>query len=132
MWEVVVECKIRALRIDLVRAETTRLQYFAGTPQHDDGALDADEEAFAGISDALQVSATPERMVYLRQLADAIDELPPDERDAVILVHVMGYKEESENPDEETAATRSNCSGRTIRNRLARAAAKLAEFKESI
>jgi len=46
--------------------------------------------------------------------------------------YIMGYKEESIDPDEETAATRRNCTGRTIRNRLTRAAAKLAPFKEDL
>jgi DNA-directed RNA polymerase specialized sigma24 family protein len=65
-------------------------------------------------------------------LLDAINGLPPDERDAVILVHVFGYKEESDDPNEETAATRCNCTARTIRNRLTRAAARLVRFKEAL
>jgi len=55
-----------------------------------------------------------------------------DERDAVVLVHVLGYKVESGDPDEDTAATRCKCTGRTIRNRLMRAAAKLSRFKEAM
>jgi integrase len=62
--------------------ETTRLSYIEATPQGDDGELDADEEALAGVSDALQISSTAEATVYLRQLSDAIDDLPPDEREA--------------------------------------------------
>ena len=66
------------------------------------------------------------------QFVRAIEALPANERDAVILVHVLGYKEESEDPEEETAATRCNCTGRTIRNRLTRATAKLSRFKEDL
>lgn len=64
--------------------------------------------------------------------AKVVLELPPDERDAVILVHALGYQEESDDPGEETAATRCDCTGRTIRNRLTRAATKLARFKEDL
>jgi hypothetical protein len=42
----------------------------------------------------------------------------------------MGLKEESEDHNEETAATKCQCTGRTIRNRLASAAVKLARFQE--
>jgi len=51
---------------------------------------------------------------------------------AVVLVHGLGYKVESVDPDEETAATRCSCTGRTIRNRLASAAAMLSRFKEEL
>ena len=74
--------------------------------------------------------ATQDGDVFRSELHDAILELPPDERDAVILVHALGYQEESDDPAEETAATRCDCTGRTIRNRLTRAATKLARFKE--
>ena len=35
-------------------------------------------------------------------LVDAIDALPHKEREALVLVRVLGYKEESEDPNEET------------------------------
>jgi DNA-directed RNA polymerase specialized sigma24 family protein len=62
----------------------------------------------------------------------AINKLPEDERRAVILVHVMGYEEESIDPAKVTAATLCGCRGRTIRNRLTRAAKKLSTFKEEL
>ena len=62
----------------------------------------------------------------------AINALPEDERKAVILVHVMGYDEESDDPDKVTAATICGCTGRTIRNRLTRAAKKLSTLKEEL
>ena len=84
------------------------------------------------MSDAFKIPPTQGSDVFWAQIAKAIEALPADERDAVTLVHVLGYKEESEDPEEETAATRCNCTGRTIRNRLTRAAAKLSRFKEDL
>ena len=62
----------------------------------------------------------------------AIEALPADERDAVILVHVLGYKEESEDPEEETAATR--CTARDERFAIGSHGrpAKLSRFKEDL
>jgi DNA-directed RNA polymerase specialized sigma24 family protein len=90
------------------------------------------EDAFARVSDAFKVLPTQEWDAVRESLVKAIKALPTDERKAVILVHVLGYKEESEDPNEETAATHCNCTGRTIRNRLTRAAAKLSRFREDI
>jgi DNA-directed RNA polymerase specialized sigma24 family protein len=56
--------------------------------------------------------------------------LPPDERRAVELCHILGYDEESEDPNKRTAATICGVTGRTIRNRLKRAAARLSSYKE--
>lgn len=131
------ECRFnlafRALRIDLVRRETTRLRHVAPLPEQDEnGEPDTLENALALVSEASRVLPTQEWEVLRKPLADAIEALPLNERNAVILVHVLGYKEESEDPDEATAATRCNCTGRTIRNRLTRAAAKLARFKEEL
>ena len=130
------ECKFnrafRALRIDLVRTETARLAHVALMPENEDSETEGDEDALARVCESLRVQSVAEASVHMKELLDAIEALPPDERDAVVLVRVMGYKEESEDPSEETAATRCNCTGRTIRNRLARAAAKLAHFKERL
>ena len=93
---------------------------------------DAHEDAFARVSKAFRVLPTQEWDVFREPFVKGIEALPDDERDAVILVHFLGYKEESEDPKEETAATRCNCTGRTIRNRLTRAAAKLSHFKEDL
>lgn len=131
------ECKFnrafRFFRIDMVRRETARLKTIAQMPEpDDDGDPDAYEDVFARVSETFRALATQENGVFRSEVLDAIQGLPPDERDAVILVHVIGYQEESEDPDEETAATRCNCTGRTIRNRLTRAAAKLVRFKEAL
>jgi DNA-directed RNA polymerase specialized sigma24 family protein len=135
------ECKFnrafRTLRIDAVRRDARRRKHqidLVEPPRFEEvgGEPDAYEDAFARVSDAFKVPPTQEWDAYRETLAAAISDLPPDEREAVILVHVLGYKEESEDPAEETAATRCKCTGRTIRNRLKRAAAKLLRFKEDL
>jgi len=131
------ECKFnrafRFFRIDIVRRETARLKPVTQMPKPDEeGEPESQDEVFARVSDAFRTPATQDGDALRSELDDAIHELPPEEREAVILVHVLGYQEESQAPDEETAATRCNCTGRTIRNRLKRAAAKLARFKEAL
>ena len=134
------ECRFnkafRSLRIDAVRRDARRrneiVDVAALPPSEAKGEPDAYEDAFARVSDAFKVFPTQEWDAFRDPFVKAIEALPPDERDAVILVHVLGYKEESEDPNEETAATRCNCTGRTIRNRLTRAAGKLARFKEDL
>ena len=133
------ECKFnkafRALRIDAVRREARRRRSFkvVDLPRSEETSEpDAYEDVFARVSDAFKVLPTQEWDALREPLVEAIEALPPEECKAVILVHVLGYKAESEDPDEETAATRCKCTGRTIRNRLTRAAVKLSRFKEDI
>lgn len=134
------ECRFskafRTLRIDAVRRAARRrkeiVDVAALPPSESKGEPNAYEDAFARVSDAFKIFPTQEWDTFREPFLKAIEALPPDERDAVILVHVLGYKEESEDPEEETAATRCNCTGRTIRNRLTRAAGKLARFKEDL
>lgn len=115
---------------DLVRSEKARLKplvfpsdradYVEYSPTH--------REIPTRLIEALRSRDTAESSVLLREIYEAINTLPYDERKAVILCHVMEYKIESNNPDEVTAATRCNVSGRTIRNRLSRAAEKLSHL----
>ncbi|TCP78859.1 sigma-70-like protein [Rhizobium sp. PP-CC-2G-626] len=134
------ECKFnkafRALRIDAVRRAVRRSKRSIDVTEMPELEVksmpDAFEDAFARVSEAFRVLPTQEWDAYREPFLQAIEALPPDEREAVILVHVLGYKEESEDPEEETAATRCNCTGRTIRNRLTRAAAKLSRLKEDL
>lgn len=129
----IYECKFnrafRSLYIDAVRPAQRRrakeislaeLAQPAGAC-----AADADEDVFDRIS-ALSAHPTQEGDAFLAAVFEAIGELPADERTAFVLVCVMGYKEESDDPGEVTAATRCKCTGRTIRNRLKRAAQRLA------
>lgn len=130
-FEVRFNRAFRTFRIDLVDKEINRLKNVSPlpAPSVDDESYD---DVLARLSEAMRVPATQERALFLADFWEAINTLPPDECRAVVLCHVMGYKEESKDPDEVTAATLCNCSGRTIRNRLARAAAKLKRFKEDL
>lgn len=74
---------------------------------------------------ALRTPPTQEDDVQREEILKAVEALPSKERAAFTLVHIMGYKIDSNDPGEVTAATRCHCDGRTIRNRLQRAAARL-------
>jgi hypothetical protein len=131
------ECRFnrafKFFRIDMVRREVTRLGPIAQMPvPEEDGEPGSHDEVFARVSEAFRAAPTQEGESVRSELYDAILNLPADERDAVILVHVLGYQEESDDPETVTAATRCDCTGRTIRNRLTRAAKKLARFKEAL
>lgn len=129
------ECKFnfafRTLRLDVIDRELRVVNQSADLPEHGDvDEPDGYEDAFARVSDAFRTPADQQSTLFLEDLWEAINALPSDQRRAVILVHVLGYDEESENPNKVTAATLCNCTGRTIRNRLTRAAETLARFKE--
>jgi DNA-directed RNA polymerase specialized sigma24 family protein len=107
-----------------VRAEVRALRRASPLP---------DDETIARRPDAvLHSPATQEHSLFLNQLFHAIHTLPPEEREAVILCHIMGYAEEADDPAKRTAATICGVTGRTIRNRLTRAAAKLSRFTEDL
>jgi hypothetical protein len=123
-FEVRFNAAFAALRTDLVREEVRALRRSSPLP---------DDEAIARRSDAvLHSPATQENGLFLNQLSHAIDSLPPEERDAVILCDILGYAEEADDPAKRTAATICGVTGRTIRNRRTRAAAKLSRFKEDL
>ncbi len=134
------ECKFnlafRTLRLDVVdrvvRRRTREIDVVELPLFEKAREPDAYVDAFAKVSDAFKAKPTQEWDVLREELREAIEDLPADERDAVVLVHGLGYKVESVDPDEETAATRCSCTGRTIRNRLASAAAMLSRFKEEL
>jgi DNA-directed RNA polymerase specialized sigma24 family protein len=124
------ECRFnrafRSFRIDVVRKEMARIKHLAPLPAvSDEDDPGSDDEIKAWISKAFQTPASENYFLLL----DAINGLPADERKAVVLCHMMGYEAESEDPMKETAATICRVTGRTIRNRLARAADKLSEFR---
>jgi hypothetical protein len=129
------ECRFnlafRSFRIDFMRRETTRTEQLVELPSENEApdSLD-DEERLLRVSDPFQKAATQLPDIFLEQLLNAIRVLPPDERKAVVLCCVFGYKEESDDPGETTAASLCGATGRTIRNRLNRAAAKLSKFKK--
>ena len=131
------ECRFnlafKAFRTDFLLKEWRRANVMSSLPaedEHDASAPSSDEDVFARVAEAFRCAPTQQDNLRLEALVEAINDLPPDQRDVVILCHVLGYKEEAEDPDEETAATRCGVTGRTIRNRLTRAAATLSRFKE--
>lgn len=126
----VYECRFnlafRALRIDVIRRELGHVNRKAEPQDHgNEGEPDAYEDVFARVAEAFRTPATQQDGLFLEDLWEAINALPDDEREAVILCHVLGY----EKPE---AAKRCKCTRRTIDNRLARVAAKLLRFKEDV
>ena len=129
------ECRFnrafRCFRIDFMRRERARTEQLVELPTENETPDSLDhEDRLPHVSHAFQKTATQLPDVLLQQLLSAIQLLPPDEREAVMLCCVFGYKEESDDPAETTAASLCGVTGRTIRNRLHRAAAKLSKFKE--
>lgn len=130
------ECRFNkallALRRDAVRRVRRHLERTVKVPRRDDedeGVL-SEEEGLALLSEAGRTPATQEQLVRLGEIKEAVEALPSDERDAFVFCRVYGYKVESKDPNEITAAVRCGCTGRTIRNRLSRAEAKLWRSKE--
>jgi DNA-directed RNA polymerase specialized sigma24 family protein len=131
------ECRFslafRSFWIDFMRRETARAEQLVELPSENETPdSSSDDERLSRVSDAFQKAATQLPDIFLEELLNAIRSLPSDERKAVVLCCVFGYKEESDNPAETTAATLCGVSGRTIRNRLSTAAKKLSKFKEEV
>jgi len=130
------ECRFnlafRGIRVARIREEVAFTSETVPMPEPVDdaeGSLSADD-VLARLSEAARVPAMQDENLYMADLRDAIYALPEDECKAVVLCRHLGYNIESENPDEQTAATKCGVTGRTIQNRLARAAKKLVRFKE--
>jgi len=129
------ECKFnlafRAFYTDLVRSGVAGLKHIAPMPDHSEQIdPETNEEMLARVAEGFRSPAPQESARFQQELWAAIRALPPDEQEALILCHVLGYDEESDDPNKVTAATLCKCTGRTIRNRVARAAAALASLKE--
>ena len=130
------ECRFnrafRALRVDVVNHKRRRLRRTVEVPRGGDGdePLLSEEEGLALLSEAGRTLATQEQSARLNDVKEAIEALPIDERKAFVLCRVYGYKVESTDPNEITAAVLCECTGRTIRNRLSRAESKLWPLKE--
>jgi DNA-directed RNA polymerase specialized sigma24 family protein len=131
------ECRFnrafRTFRISIVRKEITRLKHLDKQEETDEETFEQPDDALSQILSNLASPATQEWEMLRAPLIEAIKKLPRDERKAVVLVHVLGYKQESEDSNEVTAATRCKCTGKTIYNRLKRAEKKLSGlFKEYV
>jgi hypothetical protein len=132
------ECKfahaLRTLRINHVRAETTRLEDLADLPEtrNDDGEPTFDDEMLGRLSSMARINGAQEDRTYLPKVLKAVNDLPFDQKRAVVLVRILGYDAESDDPSKRTAATICDVEGRTIRNRLSRADKQLKTFKEDL
>jgi DNA-directed RNA polymerase specialized sigma24 family protein len=129
------ECRFnRAFRsfwISFMRRPSTRAMLLEVSLNENKGEdSPGDEDSIAGKFSEFQQPAMQFSGVFRDELLNAINSLPPDERRAVVLCHMLGYKAESEIPSETTAATLCRVTGRTIRNRLERAAKKLSKFSD--
>jgi DNA-directed RNA polymerase specialized sigma24 family protein len=118
------------LRIDIVRNEGRRIlnRTYLPLPDENEDESSVDESVLK----YFQTAPDQESTFDLQRLIDALQMLPPDERRAVELCHILGYDEESADRNKRTAATICGVTGRTIRNRLRRAAARLSSYKELI
>lgn len=130
------ECRFLAafnsLRFERLRQEGRRKKVFVefdGEKDDEGKPLDG-ENALAKLSAAAQSPARQEHLTYLGQVFDHIKTFPAEIREAIILVAIQGYKIESEDPDEVTAATLCRVSGRAIRKRLKKAATLLITFQQ--
>ena len=133
-YECTFNLKFKYFRIDCLRSLDEDVDNTMPLPKPQKVvSSDANDEIFEKISTTFQVPANQPGRLVLKRLLEAIDDLPPDQREAVVLVHVLGYqKGSSTDPNKITAATRCNCDERTIHNRLKRAAAALVSFKEEL
>lgn len=125
------ECRFnhafRALRIDMIRKEARRAKR---TVPISTNSSEIDIDVFNQLSDAVRAPETAEQQLWYRELLKAIEALSADDCKAVFLCRVLGYEEESDDPTKTTAATICGVTGRTIRNRLHRAAALLSKFNQ--
>ncbi len=110
-----------ALRTDVMRE---KLRTFSRSyPIPDDKSIESLPNT------VMRKSATQENHLLLKQI---LDTLPPEERRAIVLCKIMGYAEESDDPSKQTAAKICGVTGRTIRNRIARATSRLAKWEKNL
>ncbi len=136
-YEVRFNQAFALFRIDAVRPELKRLNRLDNSVKSEVGNEDGDfSEGNIGndIADAdFDLDVIEGKLDNEKQrikLRAALDELPEVERKALLL-HFTGYKVESTDQNERTIATLCKVSGRTIRNRLSRALAKLNRLREA-
>ena len=129
-YEIRFNLAFRCFYLDAFEKEEKYLRNTVPLPEAtaEDG-LEEHKDASAWVPEALQAGETPEDVAFRDELVQAIKSLPLDEQQVVIL-HFMEHKVESKDPREVTIATLCRCSGRTVRNRHSRAAAKLQRFKK--
>jgi hypothetical protein len=125
------ECRFgrafKALRIDHVRAEITRRKELTDLPEvsNADGDTMLDEETITRLSRMARIGPSQEDRAYLPQVLKAVNDLPPDQRRAVVLRRIIGH-------EEEVVAKMCKVKGRTVRNRLSGADERLKKLKEDL
>jgi DNA-directed RNA polymerase specialized sigma24 family protein len=131
-FEVRFHSALASLKFQRLRKESRRQKAFAdlGQEKDKDGEPLDEENTLAKLSAAAQSPARQENLLYLQQVGKFLATLSPADREAVILVSIKGYKIESEDSDEATAATLCGVSGRAIRKRLKKVAEQLKKFQQ--
>jgi DNA-directed RNA polymerase specialized sigma24 family protein len=92
---------------------------------NEDGGTMLDDETLARLSRIARIGPSQEDRAYLPQVLKAVNDLPPDQRRAVVLRRIIGH-------EEEVVAKMCKVEGRTVRNRLSRADERLKKFKEDL
>lgn len=135
-FEIRFNQAFRTFRIDILRQEQRKDPVLGHSKIpvsfEESGDTMSDDEFFVKLSKEFHAQPSQERDFVLREIKKAINALPADEREVVVLCCVLGYEQESNDPDKRTAAKICGVTGKTIRNRLGRAAARLSQFKELI
>ncbi|MET4493708.1 hypothetical protein ABIA94_009316 [Bradyrhizobium sp. LA7.1] len=124
------ECRfgraLRFLRIDRVRKAVAARRQLTDLPQSEGRDAPAlDDEMLARLSRVASIGSSQEDALYLPQVIAALDNLPADQKEAVVLRRIIGH-------EEEAAAKILDVDGRTVRNRLSRADKKLKTLKEDL
>jgi DNA-directed RNA polymerase specialized sigma24 family protein len=133
IYECVFNKACLALCINAINREFRRTDNTVSlTPECDEDESPAHESLMLRVAKLKAPAASVIDAEELEKLRRAIEALPKDERDAVVLVHLLGHDAASDDKTKTTAATICGVTGRTIFNRLARAAKKLAQFMEKL
>lgn len=86
--------------------------------EEESGSLTAEMEARLA---SMRNLPSPEEMFFRFEQLQAIDQLPPDQRRIIQLIHVQDMPIESKDPGTQSIANLLGCTGRTVRNRRDRA-----------
>jgi DNA-directed RNA polymerase specialized sigma24 family protein len=123
IYEVRFGRAFRMLRIDVLRSAIEDSVEFV--PLVDGGSDEAE-----GGEETLSVPPAQHVELLSKEMKQAAWRLPKELRKPVVLVYLMGYEIESNDPSKKTAATLCRVSGRTIRTRLAEGLKCLKKFME--
>ena len=130
-YEVRFNKAFRMLCLMQSRKHSTQRDPIVPMPVCRDSSQDeGGEDYWSRLLPPLQVPARAEDAYLLKQVLEAIRQLPAEERKAVVL-RTLGHPVESSDPKQVTIATLCNCTGTTVHNRLKRARAKLSLLRET-